>query len=240
MNVKKVVSIACAGLLLISCFCFAQDSGTREASIEELFLSNPALRAAYDASRSDDRESKLLAISQLNDLIEKGISAKDEEQVTVILRDLAAQGTTIIIREKGRLVNYYMDVRKEACRVLALVKSPEAKKKAVKVLIGVINVDDDPIVKSAAAYSLGIIGLNENEEVGRAIALALDLQDKVQPNDHFAYSATLALEKIAKANNGINDASVSRVLVRIIQGNYHRSVKDKALQVLQTIRSYSN
>lgn len=239
MKMSKVVLFACAGLCLFSFTTFAQDDGTSDTSIEELYLSNPALRAAYDASRSDDRESKLLAISQLSELIDEGMNTRDEEQATEILKDLAGQGTTVIVREKGRLVNYYMDVRRDACRVLATVKTTEAKRKAIKVLIGVMNVDDDPIVKSAAAYAIGVIGLNENEESAKAIARALDLQDKVLPNDHFAYSSLLALEKIAKANNGIFNAETSRVLVKIVQGNYNRTVKDRALAVLQLLKTYS-
>jgi HEAT repeat protein len=211
----------------------------KEESIEDLFLSNPGLRIAYEAARSEDRESKMLAISQINELIDKGLSAQDEEQITIILRDLSAQGTTVLIREKGRLVNYYTDVRREACRVLASVKSEEAKKKAVKVLVEVLRNDDDPFVKSNAAYSLGIIGLNENGESARAISQALETQDYLAPNDNFAYSGCIALEKIQKANKGSGGSSSMRILVKIAQGNYNRAVKDKALQVLNEVRASS-
>ncbi|HEQ72314.1 MAG TPA: HEAT repeat domain-containing protein [Spirochaetia bacterium] len=241
MMLKKMFAMALAGTLCAVPVAFAQNGGNtgREESIEELYLTNPALQIAYEAARSDDRESKLLALSQLTAMIDEGVSKEEEVQIAAILRDLASQGTTIIIREKGRLVNYYVDVRREACRVLATVKSDEAKKRAVAVLIEVLKYDDDPIVKSNAAYSLGVIGLNENEESARAIARALESQDYVAPNDHFAYSGAIALEKIAKANNGIFDPLVMQVLVKITQGNYNRSVKDKAFSVLQTLRTYS-
>lgn len=238
MNLKKIVLVAFAFSLVFNNLGMAQETRTKEASIEELYLSNPALRIAYDASRSDDRESKLLAISQLNELLEKGLSPRDEEQVTVILNDLASQGTLIVIREKGRLMNYFADVRREACRVLSLIKSQEAKKKAVKILINILNVDDDPLVKAQAASSLGAIGLNENEDAARAIANALDSQDKIAPNDNLAYTAMIAFEKLAKANNGIYAPEVSRIVVRIIQGNYKRVVKEKATEVLELLRSY--
>jgi len=67
----------------------------------------------------------------------------------------------------------------------------------------------------------------------------LEKQDYLAPNDHFAYSGVLAFEKIAQANKGVYDPAVFRVLVKITQGNYNRSVKDKAWQVLQTLRTYS-
>jgi hypothetical protein len=239
---RKCISIIVLALCLVPALGFAQnpkETPKKEESIEELFLSNPGLRIAYEAARSEERESKLLAISQINELIDKGLSAKDEEQITVILRDLTAQGTSVLVREKGKLINYYSDVRREACRVLAAVKSEEAKKKAVKVLIEVLRNDDDAIVKSNAVYSLGLIGLNENGESSRAIGLALESQDYVAPNDNLAYSGCIALEKIAKANNGIYDSSSLRMLVKIAQGNYNRTVKEKALQVLQQMRSKS-
>jgi HEAT repeat protein len=241
MNVKKIISGAAFFILVVGVI-FAQNAGDttkKEESIEELYLMNPALRIAYETSRSEERESKLLAISQINDLIDKGVNSKDEEQITVILRDLSAQGTTIILREKGRLINYYVDVRREACRALGTVKSAEAKRKAVKVLISVLYNDDDPIVKSNAAYALGNLGINENEESASALARALEIQDNLAPNDNFAYSSILAIKKIAETNNGMSEPAALRVLVRITQGNYNRSVKDKALEVLQLLRKYS-
>jgi HEAT repeat protein len=242
MKIKKSLFIAILMCLLIPVSLFAQNptsSPKKEESIEELYLSNPALRIAYEASRSEDRESKLLAVSELNEIIDKGASAKDEKEVATILRNLTAQGTTVLVHENGRLINYFTDVRREACRVLANVKSEEAKKQAVKALMEVLLNDDDPIVKGTAAYSLGTLGLNENEETARAIATALEAQDYIAPNDYFAFSGTIALGKIAKTNNGIFDTTTSRVLVRITQGNYNDDVKAKAWQVIQLLRTYS-
>ena len=235
-----ILVIILAGLLPPTAFAQAAgDKPPKEASIEELYLSNPGLQIAYEAARSDDRETKLLAISQINELLDEGMSSEDEQKISVILRDLSSQGTTVLIREKGRLINYYPDVRREACRVLSSVKSEEGKKQAVKVLSDVLRNDDDPIVKANAAYSLGVIGLNENNEPVRAIAKALEIQDIIAPNDNFAYSGVVALEKISKANNGISDARSLKVLVRITQGNYRRVVKEKALQVLRELRTHS-
>ncbi|MBN2354357.1 MAG: HEAT repeat domain-containing protein [Spirochaetales bacterium] len=239
---RKSVLIIMLGFGLVPGMAFAQnpkDAPKREESIEELYLSSPGLRIAYEAARSDERESKLLAVSQINELIDEGMSAADEEKATVILRDLTAQGTSVLIREKRKLVNYFPDVRREACRVLASLKSEGARKNAEKVLIEVLNNDDDPIVKSQAVYSLGLLGLNENGEASRAIAHALEAQDYLAPNDNLAYSGCIALEKIAKANKGFNDASSLRILVRIAQGNYNRTVKEKALQVVKEIRTGS-
>jgi HEAT repeat protein len=235
-----ILCILFAGL--IPGTAFAQDpkeSPKKEASIEELYLSNPGLQIAYEAARSDDRDTKLLAISQINELLDEGVSSDDETNISIILRDLSSQGTTVRVLEKGRLINYYPDVRREACRVLAAVKSEDGKKEAVKILSDVLRNDDDPIVKAHAAYALGVIGMNENNDAVNAISKALEIQDMVAPNDNFAYSGTLALEKISKANNGVSDARSLKILVRIAQGNYNRAVKNKALQVLKELRTQS-
>jgi HEAT repeat protein len=242
MKITNVVLLVILLAVLAPGSALAQnpkETPAKEASIEELYLSNPGLQIAYEAARSEDRETKLLAISQINELLDEGVSSEDEQKISVILRDLTSQGTTVLIREKGRLINYYPDVRREACRVLASVKSEEGKKQAVKVLIDVLRNDDDPIVKAHAAYSLGVIGMNENNESARAIAQAMEIQDLTAPNDNFAYSGTVALEKISKANNGSADARSLKVLVRIAQGNYNRAVKEKALQVLKEMRTGS-
>jgi hypothetical protein len=241
MRRKSLFSII-AFVSLVPVLAFAQnpkETPNKEESIEELYLSNPGLRIAYEAARSEERESKLLAISQMNELIDQGLSSADEEKATLILRDLSAQGTSVLVREKGKLINYFTDVRREACRVLASVKSEGARKNAVKALIEVLRNDDDPIVKSHAAYSLGVLGLDENGEASRAVGQALETQDFLAPNDNLAYSGCIALGKIAKANKGFNDAASLRILVKIAQGNYNRTVKEKALQVVQLLRSGS-
>ena len=239
---RKSLLIIMLAVVFVPGMAFGQnpkETPKKEESIEELYLSSPGLRIAYEAARAEDRDSKLLAVSQLNELIDEGLSAADEVKATVILRDLSAQGTTIRMKEKGRLINYLPDVRREACRVLASVKSEDARKSAVKVLIDVLRSDDDPIVKSQAVYSLGLLGMNENGEVTRAIAQALEAQDYLAPNDNLAYSGCIAIEKISKANKGIDDPSSLRILVRIVQGNYNRTVKEKALQVVKELRTGS-
>ncbi len=242
MKITTVCILFILFIALIPGTAFAQspkESPKKEESIEELYLANPGLQIAYEAARSDDRETKLLAISQISELLDEGVSSEDETKISIILRDLSSQGTTVLIREKGRLINYYPDVRREACRVLASVKSVDGKKQAVKVLSEVLRNDDDPIVKAHAAYALGVLGMNENNDAARAISQALEIQDLVAPNDNFAYLSAVALEKISKANNGVSDARSLKILVKIAQGNYNRAVKEKALQVLKELRSHS-
>ncbi|MBN1524489.1 MAG: HEAT repeat domain-containing protein [Spirochaetales bacterium] len=234
MRIKKVIAILVI-LLLSTGIVFAQDT-KKEESIEELYLSNPNVRYAYEISMAEDRDDKLLAIDEIGRLIDEGVSAQDEQQIAMILEDLASQGTTVIIRENGRVTNYYPDVRWEACRILAKVQSDEGKKRAVKALVNVLRQDDDPIVKAKAVLALGEIGTNQDNTAARAIATAVTEQDYMAPNNNFAMSSIIALEKLSDSDDGITDASVLSALVKIMQGNYSRTVKNKAREVLDTLR----
>ena len=78
---RKSLFIIFAVIVLVPGSAFAQnpkETPKKEESIEELYLSNPGLRIAYEAARSEERESKLLAISQINELIDQGLSSADE------------------------------------------------------------------------------------------------------------------------------------------------------------------
>ena len=215
------------------------DSSDKEPPIEELFFINPELQSINEEAASKDREAKLRAITRVEKTLKQGTSTDEEFTMALILGRLAGEGTTTLHSERGRIINYFPEVRSQACNALQFVQSDKAKEKAVNILIGVLINDVDPIVKSNAAYALGEIGLNEDDQAVRALAEAVEVQDTLAPNDNFAYVAALALSKIAKSNDGIYEPRAYRALVRIAQGNYSRVVKDKALEVLEELRQYS-
>jgi hypothetical protein len=215
------------------------ESSDREPPIEELYLKNPELQIINEEATSNDREAKLRAITRVEKTLKEGTSTDEEYTIALILGHLAGEGTTTLHSEQGRLINYFPEVRGQACNALQFVKSDKAKAKAVNILIGVLINDIDPIVKSNAAYALGEIGLNEDERAAKALAEAVEIQDIMAPNDNFAYVAALAFEKIAKANDGIYEPRAYRALVKIAQGNYSKVVKDKALEVLEELKQYS-
>ena len=93
------------------------------------------------------------------------------------------------------------------------------------------------MVKAEAAYALGVIGLNKDNEVVQALAFVYNREDPTRPDNNLGYALCLAVEKIAKKTGGINDPSAYQMLVRIAQGNYLRTVKTKALQVLDELKT---
>ncbi len=215
------------------------DTTGKEPPIEELYFKNPELQIINEEATADDRESKLRAVGRVIDSLKKGVSTDEEYTMTLLLGHLAGEGTTTIPRQRGKIINYFPEVRGQACSALQFVKSDKSKAKAVNILVGVLVNDIDPIVKSNAAYALGMIGVDEDGRIVKALAEAIEVQDAIAPNDNFAYVAAMAFGKIAKANDGIYEPGAYRALVRIAQGNYSRVVKDKALEILDELRQYS-
>ena len=242
MKIKLFFTFYIIASMILAISISAQDTGnestTREESIEELFLRNPALHIVKEEATSYDRDIKLLAITTIEEMLKDGVNAQDEVQIAIILGHLAAEGTTTIIRENGRIINYFPEVRGQACRVLQFVQSSEAREKAVNILIAVLQKDVDPIVKSNAVYTLGILGINDENRVVKAISISFNSQDLIAPNNNFAFAVALAFEKIAKTNSGIFTPEAFSTLVKIIQGNYNKPVRDKAYEVLQALQQY--
>jgi hypothetical protein len=138
-----------------------------------------------------------------------------------------------MVRENKRQINYFPEVRRRAANMLGKLGTPEAQKALINVLLG----DDEPMVKAEAAYGLGTIGLNDNNETTQALAFAFDKEDPGKPDNNYAFAVALAMEKLGKKSGGVKDPAAYRTLVKIAQGNYIRSVKLKAMQVLDSMKN---
>jgi HEAT repeat protein len=214
----------------------AGSPGSKEITIEELFLKSVEFQILREKAASDDREIKLSALDDLEKKIDAGLSASDAAQVEFICEYLALEGSGRISREDGRQVNNFPEVRRRAANLLGRIGTEEARNALVRVLL----IDDEPMVKAEAAYALGNIGMNPNDETVQAINFAYNMEDPTQPDQNFGYAICLAIEKLAqKTPGGLKDPDAYRLLVKIAQGNYLRTVKAKALQVLDEIRGAS-
>jgi len=131
-------------------------------------------------------------------------------------------------------VNNFPEVRRRAANLLGRVGTPDAKNALVRVLL----IDEEPVVKAEAAYALGVIGNNDNDEVVQALSFAYNKEDPSHPDNNYGYAMCLAIEKLAqKSSGGLKDPAAYQILVKIAQGNYLRTVRTKALQVLDELKS---
>ena len=234
---KSIMLCACAAgaFASIATVLPAQAAGpaTKEITIEELFLRSVEFQILREKAFSTDYDTKMEALDELDKKFTDGSTRDNATQVEFVLEYLAMEGSGRTAREDGRLVNNFPEVRRRAANMLGRIGTPEAKDALIRILL----IDEEPMVKSESAYALGIIGLNPNNETVSALAFAYDRENPAKPDNNFAYAVTLALEKLAAKNKGLKDPAAFRTLVKISQGNYLRTVKAKALQVLEGMKS---
>ena len=216
----------------------AQDT-ERELTVEELYLRDIEFQILSEKAFSDSREIKLDVLDEIEAMIEEG-TVDDPDKIEFVLEYLGMEGTARRVRESARLVNYYPEVRRRSANLLGRLGGVRAKDALVTILL----IDDEPMVKAEAAYALGIIGMNSNNEVIRAMLYTLENEDPLMPDNNLAYAVCLSVEKIVEANNGNLDgkaySDLARTLVRIAQGNYIKTVRRKALQTLELLKDYQS
>jgi HEAT repeat protein len=221
-----------AVVLLAAALAGAQES-KKELTVEELYLRDIEFQILSEKAFSTDPELKLSVLDEIEKTIQDG-QVKDRNKVEFVLEYLAMEGTARRVRENARLINYFPEVRRRAANLLGQLGGEGAR----NALISVLVIDDEPMVKAEAAYALGVIGMNEGSGTVRAILYTLERENPAQPDNNLGYAICLALEKIAKKNNGIKEADAYRALVRIAQGPYIRTVKQKALETLEELKKY--
>jgi len=205
----------------------------KEITIEELFLQSVELQILREKAFSGDYDIKMSALDDLEKKVNDGSYKGSDQQVEFVLEYLAMEGSARTTREAGRLVNNFPEVRRRAANLLGRVGTPDAKNALVRVLL----IDEEPIVKAEAAYGLGVIGNNDNNEVVKALAFTFAKEDPAKPDNNFGYAMCLAVEKLSTKAGGLKDPAAYQILVKIAQGNYLRTVRTKALQVLDALKS---
>lgn len=234
MKKRIVISIVLAAAFASP--SFSQQSGTEtgQLTIEQLYLQNSEIRLIREQAVTQDRDMKLLALQNIQSMIDEGKLSTGAPEAHFILDYLAGEGLTRTVRESNRLVNYYPEVRRRAVNLLGKLGGAGATDSLIQALM----TDIEPMVLAEAAYALGTIGENTDNEASQALAAVVLSQDAVAPDNNLAFASLLAFEKIAESNDGINDALAFKAIIRIAQGNYIRSVRLKAIEVIDALRSY--
>jgi hypothetical protein len=232
---------AAAAFLFIAAGLGAQQTaaGTstgKEITIEELFLKSVEFQILREKAFSDDYDVKMSALDDLEKKVGDGSYKASDQQVEFVLEYLALEGSGHTVREAGRLINNFPDVRRRAANMLGRIGTDQAKDALIRVLF----IDDEPVVKAEAAYALGVMGKNPGNQVIQALAFTYNQEDPSKPDNNFGYAICLAVEKLAQSTpGGIKDPAAYQMLVKIAQGNYLRTVKNKALQVLDKLKTSS-
>jgi hypothetical protein len=225
------LAVLCAGISAVP----AQQQNPnqqQELSVEESYLQQSVeLMVIREQSRADTREMKLLALQYIGEAIDRGNTSRE---IRDALEYMGLEGVLNQARESNRLVNNFPDVRREAARYLGEMGTPEARDSLLRMLV----VDNEPMVLQEAVKSLGMIGLNDNNETVATIAFIVKKFDIRAPNDLLAISTIDALETLAERNGGMSRDGID-ILMRIADGRYMRVVQDRARQALNDLRKYT-
>jgi HEAT repeat protein len=230
---RKIIMILLAGVCPLM---MGQNTGeNREMSVEESYRQESVeLMIIREQSRADSLEMKLIALEYIKEAIDKGNTGVE---IQGALEYLSMEGVLNKSIENGRVTNNYPEVRLKAATYLGDLGTTEAKNTLIKLLY----IDKEPMVLQEAVKSLGKIGTNDNNETINAIAGAVDRKSNLQqPDNLLAFSALDAYSKIAKANGGIKDPMTIQTIIRIAEGNYTPTVRNRAKQVLADFRALAS
>ena len=202
---------------------------SQEMTVEQSYLQESIeLMIIREQSRSTNRDMKFVALEYIGNLIERGNTG---EEVHSALEFLGLEGTRMLSRESGRLINNFPDVRVRAAARLGQLGTPEAR----DILTTMLLADNEPMVLSEAIRSLGLIGMNDNDETAGAISFVVSRFDITNPDNLLALSALEAFEKLI-ASGGFAGPNTIGTIMRIAEGNYIRPVRDRARALLTELR----
>lgn len=229
------------GLLLFPAIGFAQASGSGASSTGSMTVEEKRLQSSVEVQvitslvAESGRGEKMRALEFIRNMIDKGKATESSTEVLALLEELGSEGITKQVVEKGRVINDFPDVRREAAELLGQIGGAQAR----ETLINMALKDKEPMVLSEAVYSLGLIGGGDQQaRVESLIVNLVKSQDVVRPDSNFAFAAVSALEMLGKRNEGKVSQEVFVALVRIQNGNYIRPVREKAKLVLDGFTKY--
>ena len=228
MKIKKISTLLAAATLL-SWAAFAEEE---ESTVEGEYMSSMEDVVVQELSNSDELENKLMALQFLEEAANNGKVSPD---MMVSLDHLAGEGTNTQSRTKGRVSNNFPEVRREACRILGKVGTPEAAKSLNKI----VKADNEPMVLSAAINSLGEIGFNDNDETTNTIAFYSDRFETLNPTSSLALEIVNAYEKLAPKTKDKKPilSSLQRIAVDY---RLAKPVRNRAKEVLNNLRGEEN
>jgi len=209
----------------------SSSSSASETSVENEYLSDIDGDIIISLANADDLDSKLVALQYLQNAIESGNTS---DAVLQALDQLAGEGITTQTRQNGRLMNNFPEVRRQACLLMSKVPTEHSK----NTLVNIALADNEPMVIAAAVKSLGVIQINNNDEVVEAIAFANRRNEVLNPTSSLALEVLNAYEALAPIteNKRTMVDSIAKISV-----NYHyvTPVRDKAKKLLKSLSKAS-
>ena len=207
---------------------------TAEMTVEEAYLMEAMeMLVIRETSRANSREQKLIALQYIGSALERGST---NEEIRATLELLSMEGTMNQARERGRLMNDFPEVRREAARYLGILGTEEAR----AALIRICTSESEPMVLQEALRSLGHIDLPDSEgAISTIVWIGNRFNNTTSPDNLIALSAVDALDRIAARSGGLQDPTAIQLLIRISEGSYAPPVRERARQTLVNLRRHA-
>ena len=198
------------------------------SSVESMYLQSYEDVIVSELAASDKYEAKLISLEYIKEAVDSG---RTSPSITQSLYSLAGEGVFTVVNSEGRVANNYPDIRREAALMMANVPSEETK----DLLLDLVSNEPEPMVLSAAVYSLGEIGIIEDDDVVDQIAMMHRRFAVLNPTDSLASSILETFEKIMPL---VEDQSILIETVASIATNYNYvlPVREEAHRILMTIK----
>jgi len=234
MRKYQYVALILAIIAIVSTNLSAQED---EQTIEELYLqSQVKVKIIKAEADSIDRDMKVIAIQDIEEMIRDGQISQDDKQMVGILSSLGTEGISNQAIEQGAVINDFPIVRKEACRLLGEIGGDYARDALVNVLIS----EPEPMVLSEAVVALSKVGPDEQGVVIAVLADAMRSQTALNKDNNFANAFILAVNNLAQNGNGLDDIRVFEELTKIAdpRSGYITVVRKKAFDLLKELQEF--
>lgn len=201
-------------------------------TVEEAYLNSVEGVIIKELAVADGRDSKQVALQYIETAIQSG---RKSEDIQAALTSLSSEGINSVVKESGRTMNNYPDIRMKACELLGKMGTTEAK----DTLVAVMYSDNEPSVITAAVKSLGELGYNDNDEVVEMIVWITRKFDIILPTSSMALEVLNSYEKLAPTVK--NKGPMIESIVRIANNyNYVTPVRTRAYEVLKQVSGSKN
>ncbi len=223
----RVKTVSVLGLFLLLAATLQAEETDSIVTVEEAYLNSVEGVIINELATSDGRDNKQVALQYIENAINAGRKTQD---IQVALDSLASEGINSVVKESGRTMNNYPDVRMKACELLGQMGTKEAK----NTLISVMYADNEPSVITAAVKSLGDLGYNDNDEVIDMINWITRKFDIILPTSSLALEVLNTYEKLAPTAK--NKSGMIESIIRIANNyNYVTPVRNRAYEVLKNV-----
>ncbi|MDC7219263.1 MAG: HEAT repeat domain-containing protein [Spirochaetales bacterium] len=209
----------------------AQDDGL---TVEEAYLqSAKKVQRLKTLAGQEDRDAKLMALQDIERMIEEGKLNGSEEAVVDMLTDMGREGTGRIYMEQGTMKNNFPEVRRKSVELLGEIGGEESR----RAITDILGQENEPMVMSEAVVALAKIGPDEDGITLQVMASAMNSQTAMNRDNNFAYAYLTSLEIMNENGHELTDEYLISELVKLfdMRNGYNTVVRKKAMEVFRTL-----